>query len=372
MRSRRLPVLAALAVLALLAGACNPGGRDTIQLTAAFDDVGDLVTNAHVRAGDVPIGLVTDIDLDDDQRALVTMQVKRDTGLPASTEAALDRTSLLGERYIDLRPLGDDLRPLGDDGGDGGVLADGAHLEHTRVVTDFEDLVASGDRVLSLVATDQLLAAIETGAAAFGGRGSLLGQFITDVEGFVGSYADSSDDLVRLIDSLDRFATAMAPDAELNAQALEVLRDASRVLEEEDDRLIDAMVDLTELAANGERIMAEHRTETEDAIRRLRILLAQVTAVDGALEGMLTWLPRHNIHVPNGIVLEQGSGRHMAQVWLDFVVCGVNDTPGDPSRACDPPNPGQPGEYPAERPRSEACYDDMDVCREETDAENRR
>lgn len=361
MRRLRLPVLAALAVVALVATACNPGGSDTIQLTATFDDVGDLVTDAHVRAGDVPIGLITDIELTDDHRARVTMEVKRDTGLPARTEAALDRTSLLGERYIDLRPL----EP-------GGALEDGDQITDTRIVTDLEDVVSSGDRVLSVLATDQLYAAIETGAIAFGGRGGLLGQFITDVEGFVGSYSQNSDELVDLIDSLDRFATAMEPDAQLNADALGVLEDASRVLEEEDDRLLDALVDLTSLAENGERIMAEHRTETEDAIRRLRVLLAQVTAVDGALSDLLTWLPRHNIHVPNGIVLEQGSDRHMAQVWLDFVVCGVNDTPGDPARACDPPNPGEPSPYPSDRPRSEACYDDMDVCREETDAENRR
>ncbi|MEX2627749.1 MAG: MCE family protein [Ilumatobacteraceae bacterium] len=361
MKLLRIPTLAALAVLALVASACNPGGSDTIELSAAFDDVGDLVTDAHVRAGDVPIGLVKRIELTDDHRAVVTMEVKRETGLPARTEAALDRTSLLGERYIDLRPLED-----------GGRLQDGDHLTDTRVVTDFEDVVSSGDRVLSMVATDQLYAAIETGAVAFGGRGGLLGQFVTDVEGFLGSYSENSEDLVRLIDSLDRFATAMEPDAQLNADALATLQETSRVLEEEDDRLLDALVDLTELSANGERIMAEHRTETEDAIRRLRILLAQITGIDGALSDLLTWLPRHNLHVPNGIVLEQGSGRHMAQVWLDFVVCGVNDTPGDPSRACDPPNPGEPGDYPSERPRSEECYDDMDVCREETDAENLR
>ncbi|MFA9429383.1 MCE family protein [Egicoccus sp. AB-alg2] len=360
---RRLPrsVLAVLVTAALGAAGCNPGGPDTIELTAAFDDVGDLVTNAHVRAGDVPIGLVTGIELGADHRAIVTMQVKRDTGLPARTEAALDRTSLLGERYIDLRPLEE-----------GGVLAHGDHLEDARVVTDFEDLVSSGDRVLSLVATDQLQAAIETGAVAFGGRGGLLGQFITDVEGFVGTYNEDRDDLLVMIDALDRLATTMAPDAELNAEALAVLEDASRVLEEEDERLLDALVDLTELSVTGGRIMSQHREETEDAIRRLRILLEQFTAVDGALADLLTWLPRHNLHVPNGVVLEQGSQRHMAQVWLDFVVCGVNDTPGDPARACDPPNPGQPSPYPSERPRSEACYDDLEVCREETDAENRR
>jgi phospholipid/cholesterol/gamma-HCH transport system substrate-binding protein len=79
-----LPLILLLAV-ALVAAACSPAGNDAIELTASFDDVGDLVTNAHVRAGDVPIGLVTGIDLDEDHRARVTMEVRSDTGLPAHT-----------------------------------------------------------------------------------------------------------------------------------------------------------------------------------------------------------------------------------------------------------------------------------------------
>jgi phospholipid/cholesterol/gamma-HCH transport system substrate-binding protein len=359
-RPAPLPLILLLAV-ALVAAACSPAGNDAIELTASFDDVGDLVTNAHVRAGDVPIGLVTGIDLDDDHRARVTMEVRSDTGLPAHTEAALNRTSLLGERFIDLRPLGE-----------GGSLRDGDHLSDTRVVTDFEDLVASGDRVLSLVASDQLNAAIETGAIAFGGRGGLLGQLITDIEGFVGSYNEGSDDLVRVIDALDGLATTLAPDAEVNAEGFAVLERASRVLEEEDDRLLDALADLTDLSESGAALLADHRQELEDSIRRLRILLAQITRIDGAMGDLLTWLPRHNIHVPNGIVLEQASGRHVAQVWLDFVVCGVNDVPGDPARACDPPNPGEGSMKPERWPRSEDCYDDNEVCREETDRQNAR
>jgi phospholipid/cholesterol/gamma-HCH transport system substrate-binding protein len=361
MRQRVPRPLVLLVVVAMFAAACaGPAGRDAIELTATFEDVGDLVTDHEVRAGDVPIGLITDIELDGDSRALVTMSVRSDTGLPAETEAALNRTSLLGERFIDLRPVGE-----------GGSLADGDHIEQTRVVTDFEDLVASGDRVLSLVSSDQLNAAIETGAIAFGGRGGLLGQFISDVEGFVGSYNEGSDDLVRLIDSLDGLATTLAPDAEVNAEGLAVLERASRVLEEEDDRLLDALADLTSLSQNGAQLLETHRQDIQDSIRRLRILLAQITRIDGAMADVLTWAPRHNIHVPNGVVLEQGSGRHVAQVWLDFIICGVNDVPGDPARACDPPNPGQPSPEPERYPRSEECYDDLEVCREETDREKR-
>lgn len=352
---------AILLVLGMVLTSCGLlGGDDQIELTATYEDVGDLVTNAHVRAGDVPIGVVTDIELTGDFSAEVTMRVDRETGLPAETEAVLARTSLLGERYIDLRPVGE-----------GGRLEDGTHLDDTRTVHEFEDLVRAGDETLALVSSDLLGSAVETGAVAFGGRGGLLGRFIEDVEAFVGRYEEGTDDLLRLVDTVDDLTAGLAENAEVNAESLAVLERASRVLEEEDDRLVDALSDLSDLAESGERILAEHREEIHDSIRRLRILLAQLTRIDGALSGLLTWAPRHNIHVPNGVILEEGSGDHFAQVWLDFIVCGVNDTEGDPSRACDPPNPGESAES-DKHPRSEECFDDLEVCREETDRERER
>jgi phospholipid/cholesterol/gamma-HCH transport system substrate-binding protein len=357
---RRWTRLAPVVALVTLLAACSPAGSDPITLTATFDDVAGLVTDAHVRAGDVPVGVISDIQLTDDMRAEVTMEVRSDLGLPERTEAVLGRTALLGEMFIDLRPLED-----------GGQLADGDVLEDVRIVTEFEELVASGDDALSVVASDQLAAAVETGAIAFGGRGGLLGRFLDDVNGFVGTYNERSDDLIALVDSLDGLTAALAPDADVNAEALAVLERASRVLEEEDDRLLDALADLDDLSSTGARIMADHRTEIDDSIRRLRIVLAQLTRVDGALSNVLTWLPRHNLHVPNGVVLEQGSGRHFGQVWLDFVVCGVNDDPDNPAESCDLQDP-PPGEPIGKSPRSEECYDDLEVCREETDEANAR
>lgn len=359
-RTTKFRVLAPALVLALVAGACSPAGNDAMQLTATFDDVGGLVTNHHVRAGDVPVGTISDIRLTDDMRAEVTMDVRRGLGLPERTEAVLGRTALLGEMFIDLRPLED-----------GGELGDGDVLEDVRTITEFEQLVASGDLTLSEVAADQLFAAVETGAVAFGGRGDLLGRFVEDVNAFVGAYNADADTLVDLIDSLDGLTAELAPDAEVNAEALRVLREASEVLEEEDDRLLDALVDLDELSTVGERILFEHREEIDDAIRRLRIVLEQLTRVDGALENVLTWVPRHNIHVPNGVVLEEGSGRYFGQVWLDFVVCGINDDPDNPAESCDLNNPprGEPIDI---QPRSEECFDDLEVCREETDRANAR
>lgn len=356
---RLVPLVASLVVLAACGG---PAGSDPITLTATFDDAGALMVSHHVRAGDVPIGTVTAVELTEDMRAQVTMQVRSDTGLPADTQAVLGRTSLLGEMFIDLRPTGE-----------GGTLADGTHIDDVHVVTEFEQLVASGDHALSELAVDHVTATLQTGAVAFGERGDLLGRFLEDLNAFVGGYNARSEDLVAMIDALEGFAAAMAPDAEANAESLAVLERASQVLEEEDDRLIDALADLDELATVGERILSQHRDAIHDNLRRLRLVLEEFTRVEGALAELLVWLPRHNIHVPNGVIFEQASGYHLAQVWLDFIVCGVNETEGDPTRTCEPPNPGERADPPeGVQFRSEECYDDLRVCREETDRDKGR
>lgn len=353
MRSRFRTVVPVL-VLAFVAAACglgNPAKGETIELTAEFKDVIDLVTGAHVRAGDVPIGAVTDIALTDAELARVTMVIEDQTGLPGNTVAVLAKTSMLGERFIDLRPPEDE-EPVG-------ALEDGQTIVNTTIITDFEDLVTSGSDLLAFMSADRLAAAVETGAIAFGGREDLIGAFLDDVEAFVGRYDESSDDLVAFIDAVDRLTAAYATDAEANAQVLEDLRLASQAFQQEDDQLLDTLEDVTRLSEVGQRVLDRNADELTNLIRRLRKFLDEFTRIDGALQGVLTWLPRHNEHVPNGSIDEH------AQVWLDFIVCGLQDTEGDPSRDCVPPNPGQRSVDPGYYPYPEECWDDVDACPQE-------
>ena len=69
-----------LAAFAVLAASCALPGNVTgsREITAMFDDVGDLVTGHSVQVADVRIGSVTDIELTDDYRARVTMSIKDD------------------------------------------------------------------------------------------------------------------------------------------------------------------------------------------------------------------------------------------------------------------------------------------------------
>jgi phospholipid/cholesterol/gamma-HCH transport system substrate-binding protein len=319
-RGWKLLLLACLA--ALVGVAC--GNNDDIELVAEFDDVIDLVPRHMVRAADVPIGTVPDVELTSDMRARVTMRVRGDTGLPADVRAEVKLTQVLGERYVELIPTGET-----------GELSTGV-IADTRVAGDLEELVAAGTDFLAYVAADQLSAAVHAGAIAFGGRGETFGSFLGNLEFFVQRYSARDDDILRLLDGLDLLLTEVTPQADVHTEALDALARSSRALEQEDERLLDALTEVQRLAHVGERIMREHREEIDNFWRVFRQVLEQVTAFDGALEGFLTFWPRHNLHVPNAVLNEH------AQLWADFIFCDTDsEDRDDPSRSCWPPTPGE-------------------------------
>ncbi|MFT5222593.1 MAG: phospholipid/cholesterol/gamma-HCH transport system substrate-binding protein, partial [Glaciecola sp.] len=224
MRTRLFGV--ALVLASLLGQACTSQSDDTIQISAVFDDVYDLVRFAQVRAGDVAIGGVDGIELSDDNRAIVRMTVRADTGLTVGTLAVISRTTLLGERFIDLRPIANDAGQLVDDD----PLVNGTVIALTDEVDDLEQLVVSGADLLAIITADKLAAAVQTGANAFGGRGSTIGNFLDSVGSAVGRYNEDTDDLLAFIDSLDNLTAALAPVAQQNADYLVDMLAASQAL----------------------------------------------------------------------------------------------------------------------------------------------
>ena len=104
--AHRAPLVGLLLLGALGASSCTLPGRveGPVELTATFDDVGDLVSGHSVQVADVAGGLDHQIELTEDYQAKVTMRIKDGLELPANSEAVLRTTSLLGEKFIELRP----------------------------------------------------------------------------------------------------------------------------------------------------------------------------------------------------------------------------------------------------------------------------
>ena len=323
-------VAAALAVLALCAvGAAACGGEPPSTAVAVFDDVVDLTVNAAVKVTDVDVGYVQSIELSEDLRARVTMALDPTLTLPSVVAARIRKTSVLGERFVQLVP----------DNASGGTFPDGGEITDTGVLPDLEEVVETSTDLLVALSTDIIAGAIEAGSAGLDGRGPTLGGTIDDLDAIVSTYNANSDDVVALIAALDDFLDTVGPNAALHGRSLEEAADFVRVLAEEDDRLVDALVDLTDLAETGEDIIVTHRSRFDDFVVRLDRLTAELLTEREYLAD-LNAIAVHNFNTIRGVNAEH------AQVLLDFLVCGINDTPGNPVRACEDPPQGRPQPVP--------------------------
>lgn len=96
--------LAAIAYLSLSVGGISYMGPKGLRITADFDEIGGLKPRAPVVISGVKVGEVERIDLADDYRARVTLNVDPQLALPIDTTASIVTSGVLGDRYVSLQP----------------------------------------------------------------------------------------------------------------------------------------------------------------------------------------------------------------------------------------------------------------------------
>lgn len=314
---------AAITVAALALAGCAGDDR---ELVVIFDDVLDLAPRSAVKIADVQVGTIRRITLDEDLAGRVELVVTADVDLPERVSARLRKTSLLGERFVELVP----------DDASGGSIEWGSTITETEVVADFEELVGSGSTLLAAVAADDLAAGIEAGAIGLGGRGETLDATLANLDLIVHTYTEHADDLLAAIDGFESFLADVGPESALHGEALTEVRRAVRALSEEDERLLDALADMRSLSRTGTDIITTHRDRMDATLADLTAITGELTRRRADLERLLPELTMHNRNAWSGVNNES------AQIFADMLFCGWNETPGHPVRDCNNPPQGTP------------------------------
>lgn len=312
--------LAAALVASLVAlGACSSDDMLTVQ--ASFTDVGDLAPRAPVMFADIRIGEVEDIELVDGE-AVVTMTIDPEADVPRGVVARVRRTSVLGERILDLA------LPEGADP-DAPALADGATIDDTIVRSDFEDLVIEGSEIFGVISASELATMIDEGARGFGGRGEELGALLLNLRDITGAYADETPRIRALVRELDSFNTKLAAHSDEHRRAVARSARAIGVLAEESGRLEDALRSLARLARGSRSLLDAHVDEMDRFFHQMNVIVGQLAADQAALAKFLLYAPRHNRNV------QMVEYTEFNQIMQEFVICGLNDNPDDPARTCE-------------------------------------
>lgn len=94
--------LAAIAYLSVQVGGLQ--GERGFHLYATFDQIGGLRPRAPVVVSGVQVGQVSSIELDENLRARVNMDVDPSLELPVDTMASIMTEGVLGNRFLSLEP----------------------------------------------------------------------------------------------------------------------------------------------------------------------------------------------------------------------------------------------------------------------------
>ncbi|MHB8220680.1 MAG: MCE family protein [Acidimicrobiales bacterium] len=318
----RLTCLLAVSALAFVLGGCGSGGRSgPVTVSAVFSDVGNLVTGAQVQMADVPIGHVTAIALDGD-RAKVTMVLDPGTAVPGNVTAKLERTTILGERFIELAPP---RHP-------GAPLVDGAVIGRTTVVPTVEQLVSAGAQVFGSVSTSQLANIIEAGGQGFTGQAASLRQLLNGFSTVAAGYATQTTQIKTVITSLDQLGTSLAPTTGTDAQAITNLSQTVSVLATESGRFESLLQSLDAVSVQGNSIMSTYFPQITAQLRALAAVSGQLAQNQKDLAGLLTYLPQHDA------VLSEAARNDYLQVFENIIVCGIpgGGSNSSPAFTCTP------------------------------------
>jgi phospholipid/cholesterol/gamma-HCH transport system substrate-binding protein len=100
--------LGAIAYLSIQVGGVSYKGEGGFELVGAFDDIGGLKVRAPVSISGVTVGRVVRIELGEDLRARVVLDLTPGLELPVDSSAAIRTSGVLGDQFIALEPGGEE------------------------------------------------------------------------------------------------------------------------------------------------------------------------------------------------------------------------------------------------------------------------
>ncbi|WP_235003127.1 MCE family protein [Blastococcus haudaquaticus] len=268
-----------------------PGGADVgddpYEVEVEFLDVLDLVQQSAVRVADVPVGRVEKIELDDDWTARVTILVNGDVDLPANSVAAIQQSSLLGEKYVELAPPGN-AEPQGD-------LRDQPviPLDRTNRNVEVEELLGAVSLVLNGGGLAQLQTISRELGEAMEGRESELKNTLDQLDTFIGGLDEQKAEISRALDSANRLAETLAARTATIRTALDTIGPGLDVINQQRDLLVSMLESLARLGDVGTRVINQSAENTIADLQLLQPVLSQLAAAGpnlaGSLELLLTY-----------------------------------------------------------------------------------
>jgi phospholipid/cholesterol/gamma-HCH transport system substrate-binding protein len=345
MRPRFLAAVVALLAGALTLGGCGfsvydlplPGGTsvgsDPLTVKVQLADALDLVPDSTVKVNDVSVGNVKSVDLQNGI-AVVTIDLRRDTELPANATAEIKQTSLLGEKFIDLETPSDPSSALLASG-------DTIPLSRTGDNPEIEQVLGALSLVLNGGGVAQLKTISTELNKALGGHEDAARSVIAQVEELSRGLDAHKQDIVHALSSLDRVSRSVHDQEATIDQTLNELPSALSSLDSQRKDLVTMLKALDHLGRTGVRVIGASKANTIGIIRDLQPTLTELAdSGDNFVNSFNTLLTYPFVDQAVGGSPQVARNLHMGDyvnldVTLDLNMSALqNNTPGIPTTPC--------------------------------------
>jgi phospholipid/cholesterol/gamma-HCH transport system substrate-binding protein len=266
-----------------------PGGADIgdhpFRVTVQFADVLDLVPQAAVKVGDVPVGRVETIRLGEDGwTAETVVAVNGDVVLPSNAIARLRQSSLLGEKFIELGP-GTGTTP--------GKLGDGAVIpvSSTNRNPEFEEIFGALSLLLNGGGIGQLQTINRELSKVMDGNEEEIRLFLSTVETLMSDLDSHRSEITSALDGLNQLSTTLANRQKQVAGALTDLSPGLKSLSDQRTELVSMLQALDQLSGVGVDVITKSRDDLVADLTALAPILKRLADAGQSLPRSLEILP---------------------------------------------------------------------------------
>lgn len=305
----------AIVATVLISATIRPfGASGQTEYSAVFTSASRLEKGDQVRVAGVVVGRVSEVEVDDDARAVVTFTVDEDLDLTEGTRAQIRYLDLLGDRYLALLE------------GEGRALEAGATLpvERTSPALDLNDLFNGFKPLFVALSPEDVNKLSYEIIATLQGEGPTVNELLRHTARLTSTIADRDVVIGRVVKNLNQvLGTLDSGETELN-QLVSQLTSFMTGLARDRVAIGDSIAAIDRMADETSSLLQDVRP----ALRRDIVELGKlVSALDKPVSRKV--LLRILRTIPGKLARITRSGSYGS--WFNFYVCDIRVNL-DPSR----------------------------------------
>ncbi|MFT4189456.1 MAG: MlaD family protein [Aeromicrobium sp.] len=299
-----------LVTLVLMSVLANGLFRSDTEYKAVFADVTGVAEGDDVRIAGVSVGRVTDVEVHQRNKAIVTFGVDSDRALTENTKVTIKFRNLVGNRYLALS------QDPGVTGGDK-VLKKGATITNTQEALDLNELLNGFKPVFEALSPEDTNQFAYEIVQVLQGEGGSVQSLLATTASLTSTLADRDQLIGDVITNLSTTLDIVSErDAELD-QTIVTLQQFVSGLNSDRDAILNSIDSISALSFETSSFLAEGSPALAADVTALKDLTGVLTSGDNLqiLEDNLQITP---------IKMKKLSNAASAGSQFNFYVCGLN------------------------------------------------